>query len=112
MKLNLRILYLYLFSAVGLIVVIFASISMVRLALTTYVFPNIDSYEVYDMPQPSDSKVPTISKDEQIQRQKKETQRTHQRQLADALSALLVGLPLYLYHWQTIQKESVKGTLV
>jgi hypothetical protein len=39
-------------------------------------------------------------------RQDRETARNRQRELAGALAMLAVGLPVYLYHWKTIQHGS------
>jgi len=32
------------------------------------------------------------------------------RQLSTSLSMILVGVPLYLYHWKTIKKEAGQNT--
>jgi hypothetical protein len=110
MKLNLRILYLYLFSAVGLIIVIFGSINLVNLGLRTFVFPEVDNYEVYDVPKPVGDETMVINKEEQMARQRRDTVRNHQRQLVDAIATLVVGAPLYLYHWRTIQKDATQNS--
>lgn len=106
MKINLRLLYLYLFSAVGLFIVIFGSIQMVNLGLKTFVFKNADVYEIYPNSPKGDTEY--ISLSEQKERQSREVSRQRQRDLASAISAIAIGLPLYLYHWHTIQKESQK----
>lgn len=41
-------------------------------------------------------------------RQDKELSNQRQRQLSDSLSMIVIGAPLYLYHWKTIQKEGKK----
>ena len=106
MNINLRLLYLYLFSAVGLIIVIFGSIQLVNLGLKTFVFKQADVYEVY--PSPLKGEIEAISPEEQKARQARDLSRQRQRELAGAVSALAVGLPLYLYHWSVIQRESKK----
>lgn len=34
-----------------------------------------------------------------------ESKRQRQREVAGASAMLIAGIPLYLYHWKTIQKE-------
>lgn len=106
MNINLRLLYLYLFSAVGLIIVVFGSIQLVNLGLKTFVFKDADVYEIY--PAEVVKGEPIINIDEQRARQARETNRQRQRELASAFAAISIGLPLYTYHWTTIQKETKK----
>ncbi len=112
MKINIRLLYLYLFSFVGLLIIVFGSVNLVNLGLKTLVFPDIDSYEVYPVKitevegQPIEPSV-----EEQLASQKREISRQRQRQLVEAVSMITVGLPLYLYHWKTIQKENKNDTI-
>ena len=103
MKINLRLLYLYLFSAIGLIIVVFGSIQMVNLGLKAFVFKNADVYEIYPGPKGEGE---VVSLEEQKARQDREVSRQRQRELAGAISAITIGLPLYFYHWNTIQKEN------
>jgi hypothetical protein len=104
MKWSLRMLYLYLFSFVGLLIVVIGSIQMVNLGLKTFVFKDADKYEIY-----VDKVVPAAEResDEVIKtRQENETRRQRERELVNSLSMIVVGLPLYLYHCKTIQKGS------
>jgi len=104
MKLNIRILYLYLFSFVGLIIVVFGSITLVNLGLKTFIFKEADKYSVYyDETMPQEKQV--ISKEEQEKRQNEDLVRQRQRELSNAIAMIAVGTPLYLYHWKKIQKE-------
>ena len=104
MKLNIRIIYLYLFSFVGLLVVVFGSIQLVNLTLKVLVFNGADVYE-YSAPRPVGEKGGPDPVEEQ-KRMERETQRQRQRELSNAIAMIVVGLPLYLYHWKTIQKEN------
>lgn len=103
---NLRLLYLYLFSFVGLLIVIIGSIQTVNLALRMTLFKNVDTYEVYPMTDPNGKM--TETKEEAILRQTRETSRQRQREFISAFSMLAVGLPVYMYHWKLIKKESKK----
>ncbi|OGD81548.1 hypothetical protein A2572_04140 [Candidatus Collierbacteria bacterium RIFOXYD1_FULL_40_9] len=101
---NLRLLYLYLFSFVGLLIVVIGSIQMVDLGLKMTIFKGADTYEIY--PSPKIDGMEQESPDVPMERQKRETNRQRQRQMVSALSMLVVGTPLYLYHWKLIKKES------
>lgn len=103
MKINLRLLYLYLFSFVGLLIVVFGSISMVNLGLKAFVFKDADVYETY--PVMNEKGIAVNNPEEDKARQMRDVTRQRQRELAQSISMILVGLPLYLYHWKTIQKE-------
>lgn len=103
MSINLRLLYLYLFSFVGLLIVVIGSIQMVNLGLKMTVFKDADTYMVY--PQ-TDATGKEIESEADMQaRQQKETSNQRQRELANSLSMIVIGAPLYLYHWSMIQKE-------
>lgn len=103
---NLRLLYLYLFSFVGLLIVVFGSIQMVNLGLKTYFFKDVDTYEVYPTMDKDGKSMET--KEELVAKQARETTRQRQRELINSVSMLVVGTPLYLYHWKLIKRESKK----
>ncbi len=100
---KLRLLYLYLFSFVGLLIVVIGSIQMVNLGLKMTIFRDVDKYEIY--PSYSKDQVQTEPKEEIEARQNRETARQRQREFISAFSMLVVGVPLYLYHWGVIKKE-------
>lgn len=93
--------YLYLFAAIGLITIIVGSVRMVDLGLKTFVFKDTDKFEIYPSKLPDGQ--PELTVEEMQARQERETKRNRQRQLVEALSMLMVGVPVYLYHWKTIQ---------
>lgn len=105
MKFNIRIIYLYLFSFVGLLVVVIGSVRMVDLGLKIFVFKDADRYE-YSVPAPVGEKGEMM--DEQVMKDQamREQKRNRQREFSGAFAMIAVGLPLYLYHWKTIQKEN------
>ena len=107
MKFNLRLLYLYLFSFVGLLITIIGSIQIIDLGLKTYVF-KVSEYTYYAEPvlTPDGKSTSVISVDEQERRNQLEQDSQRKRQLSNSLSMILVGVPLYLYHWKTIKKEA------
>lgn len=107
MKINIRILYLYLLSFVGILIVVIGSVGLVNLGIKTFIFKDADRYEVYPASVPINKEgTPEISLEEQQKRQDRDLARQKQRDFAQSLSMLLVGIPLYAYHWKTIQKEN------
>lgn len=107
MQSNIRHFYLYLFSFVGLLIIVIGSVRMVDLGLKIFVFKEADRFE-YSYPTPIDEK--GTMPDEKIMREQaiREQSRNRQRELSGAFAMLAVGLPLYLYHWAMIQKENKK----
>jgi hypothetical protein len=78
---------------------------MVNLGLKTLVFKDIDKYEIYPTT-PVKGELPVEDPKLTQERQDRETNRQRQRDLVNSVSMIVVGLPLYMYHWKTIQKES------
>lgn len=107
MKFNLRLLYLYLFSFVGLLITVIGSIQIIDLGLKAYVF-KVSEYTYFAEPavSPDGKQVPGTSVEEQKRRNELEQANQRKRQLSNSLSMIMVGIPLYLYHWRTIKKES------
>jgi hypothetical protein len=112
MKFSIRLLYLYLFSAIGLFIFIIGCIRLIDLGLKIYVFHDADKYTL-TRPMVAPPEKGTLSPQE-AEEQFKEAQRTQdiennrnrQRETSGALAMILIGAPLYLYHWKTISKES------
>ena len=104
MKVNIRLIYLYLFSFVGLLVAVIGAVRLVDLALKVYVFEGADRYE-YIAPRIEGQE---IDRTEEKMVQERETERQRKRELSGSISMILVGAPLYLYHWRTIQRENKK----
>ena len=106
MKFNLRLLYLYLFSFVGLLITIIGSIQLLDLTLKTYVF-KVEEYSYYPSTPILDEKGKvTMSVQDQEEQQRKEATNQRKRQISNSLAMILIGAPVYLYHWKTIKKEA------
>lgn len=106
MKFSLRLLYLYLFSFVGLLITIIGSIQLIDLGLKTYVF-KVSEYGYYPMaPILDDKGKVTITIEEQKKQQEMDAANQRKRQISNSLAMILVGAPVYLYHWKTIKKEA------
>lgn len=137
-----RILYLYLFSLVGLIMLTIGSVQLVDLALKTYLFPGSDIYDAYyGRPlMPVKEGTETIAEKDFVEAMKtcqesceitdeqqtalalwledyntyeqeqgefpeKNARRERQRQASRALASIIIGAPLFLFHWRVIQKD-------
>ena len=106
MKFSLRLLYLYLFSFVGLLITVIGGIQLVDLGLKTYVFhvSEFSSFPMTPVTDPS-GKIMTSVADQQKQ-QEIEAANQRKRNLSNSLAMIAIGAPLYLYHWKTIKKEN------
>ncbi len=105
MKFSIRLLYLYLFSFIGLIIAVIGAIRIFELGLKVYVFKGADVYE-YSKPMPVIIEGEKVNIEEDKAIQERETKRQRQREISGALAMLFVGIPLYKYHWKLIKKES------
>jgi hypothetical protein len=125
----IRTIYLYLFALLGLVLLTIGSVRFVNMGLKAFVFTQAEQEEKYryDMPTPyplerlekvaTDEKL-TDAEREQIKQWLKEQKEAKEerakidyrlvRRHQDAsmnIALILVGFPLYLYHWRTIKKE-------
>jgi hypothetical protein len=107
----IRKIYLYLFSFIGLVLVVIGCVQLVNLGLNVYVFTAAD--QVYSYPTAAEpilkgvtSTVPTGPTDAQLAvYQNEQTRSAHERTAANAFAMIIVGVPLYLYHWRVIRKD-------
>lgn len=108
MKFSIKLLYLYLFSFIGLLITVIGAVQLVDLGIKVFVFKGADRYD-YSYPAkiagPDGKEIKQT--DEEIAEQKRmqltETTRQRQRQASTAVSMILVGFPLYLYHWRKLK---------
>lgn len=110
-NLTLRKSFLYIFATVGLVLSIIGAVSLLNLGLKTYILTKADNYcYSYAGPVVDKDGVTREPSQEETDRQTKqcEEQRTSQKQsqAANAIAMLLVGLPLYGYHWYRIRAEN------
>lgn len=112
MNINLRKIYLYIFSTVGLVLTIIGAVQLTDLALKIFVFKKADQVIFY--PRPKSIVIPeggvkdgTEQIDEAAQKKYDEDQRdsNRQREAANAIAFILIGAPVYLYHWRIVRKE-------
>ena len=110
---NIRSLYLYLFSFIGLLIAVIGTVQIVDLVLTVYVFDEADRYEYIVRPalEPGNTLDPEkeVEYQEELRAQnERDVLRQRQRRLSNAISMILVGVPLYLYHWRIISREAAR----
>lgn len=110
----IRTIYLYLFSLIGLILITTGLVRLVDLGLKTYVFKNADQVLMYpsypSVKMPSETNAPSAEDQAKLERdqlgfQKKQRQSDRERTAANSLAMIIVGLPLFIYHWKTVQKD-------
>lgn len=133
-----RTIYLYLFTIVGLALVVIGMVRFLDLGLKIFIFKQADAqqklqqqYCAYTAPVPltkAESAVnqastsTELTPDELIALKSfldsyKQCQNVdfltsqRQRDASTSLAMILVGLPLYLYHWRVIGKEIKKREL-
>lgn len=109
MKFSIRLLYLYLFSFIGLVVTVVGAIRLIQLGINVYIFDGADQYTYYPEALRDDQQGPVIDNEELKRRNETENKRQRQREVASSASMLIVGLPLYKYHWRLIKKENKKS---
>lgn len=109
-------IYLYLVSFVSLFMIVFSIAGMVNLALRTYIFTKADK-NYYGYPEPAcpepaptkttDSQVkPTcISQEEREKNDAENRSAQRQRDMVQYVSMLIVGVPLFAYHWLIIRRK-------
>ena len=105
MKFNIRSFYLYLFSFIGLLLIIIGSVQLSDLALKMFIFKNADMYENYPGTQvsPSGEKmVQEVDEQKVKEYQQRDLVRRREQQASIAISMMVVGVPTYIYHWKKV----------
>lgn len=105
----IRKIYLYTFSLIGLVLIVIGSVKLVDLGLKIYVFRGADEAVVW----PNPPTIPLAGEEgkrsipeEEERARRLENLRQRQRTASNSLALILVGLPLYLYHWRLIRRET------
>lgn len=131
----IRYIYLYLVAVIGLITFVMGAIGAVNIVLKNYVFQVNDFYYVPSAPimektgpcaqpyldptdtqkkrliSPSEAEIKACE-DRQTENDRKQQELNRKndigRDLSIAIAQLLIGLPLWLFHWSIIQNENRK----
>lgn len=127
-----RMIYLYLFAMIGLVLMTIGSVNFVNMGLKAFIFTKAEEQEKINYERPpgasfSVSKVEDIKEKENLsveekalinqwledyeawQERDEEVSYIVSRRHRDAsrnLALMLIGLPLYLYHWGLIKRET------
>ncbi len=128
----IRTIYLYLFALLGLVLLIIGGVRFVDMGLKAFVFTKAEEEQRLAYKQPSYIPYPVqqiekLQEEEGLSEEEKVTIRQwladykdweERRSQIDPVTArrhrdaslnlalILIGLPLYLYHWQIIKKET------
>lgn len=125
-----RIVYLYLMTAIGLIVFIIGSVTAINTALKAFVFTKADmNYNsmpnglYLEKPVSQVEAIKTCDKlteedkaniemwlndykaFQEMDKNQDPVKSTRQREASTAIAMILVGFPIYLIHWRIIKKE-------
>jgi hypothetical protein len=100
-------IYIYLFSAIGLVVFIIGSTQLINLGLKTWVFTKADLFYDYPLAPQTDKDSQSVEIDRQKleEYQKNTLASRRQQEASSALAMVIVGAPLFLYHWRLARKE-------
>ncbi len=109
----IRKIYLYLFSLIGLVLVVIGCVQLVNLGLKAFIFTSADQYYSYPIAAPvvpsdknASTTVPVQPTDAQMQTyQDQQTKSQRESAAAEALAMIIIGVPLYLYHWHVIKED-------
>lgn len=127
-KTILKLIYLYIFSIIGLVLLVIGSTGLINLGLKSYVFTAADR-DFYSRQPPVPVKLDRVEElsdaseltpEEQeafkvwlqeyenwdgLKEQENYQKSQNHRQAASNIAMILVGLPLYLYHWRRTRKD-------
>lgn len=129
MKNTVRTVYLYIFALLGLVLVIIGSVGLINMALKATIFTGADiDYYSSMPPQPYGfERVKAIENSSDFTEEEKAAARAwldeyaawnersdkfdyanaeRQRSAAQNIAMIIVGLPLYLFHWRIIRREN------
>lgn len=130
-KALIRTIYLYLFALLGLVLLVIGSVGFVNMGLKAYVFTQADEQQrlweggprepVFaagrvgegELTAEDEAAVKRWLQDYQAWKEKSEkvdvVVAQRHRDAAMNLALILVGLPLYWYHWRVIRKDKLKA---
>ncbi len=101
-------IYIYLFSAIGLILVVIGGVQIINLGLKMFIFTKADVYIDYPRPvvieEGEKVEKEEIDPEELEEYQKENLISRRQRQASNAIAMIIIGSPLFLYHWGLAKK--------
>lgn len=102
---------MYVFAFIGLVLITIGCVRLVGLGLKTYIFKEADIYYNYPMaklapaPEAGTTTVREPSEEEVKAFEEKQRRSNRQREAAESIAFILVGVPLYFYHWRVIKRD-------
>lgn len=129
----IRTIYLYLFATIGLVLIVIGSVNFINMGLKATIFKQADIEEslrmgeIYPPPLEVERIKKAANEDGELTAEERATLKTfikeyeqrqaklgkidylaakRQRDASINLSLLLVGMPLYLYHWRIVKREN------
>lgn len=111
----IKVFYFYMVSIIALFMVIFSLADMVNIALRTYVFTKADSSYYPYVPEmlcpvtstPTVKGGPCVTREEQDKINAESRSAQRQRDLVRDISFLIVGIPLFSYHWIIVRRKDI-----
>jgi hypothetical protein len=119
----IKTIYFYLVCFVALMTVVFSAADLINIALKTWIFTKADSTDYYYAPAMvcptpvdkslSDTTTAQIKADcERQQKTNEELSKNNriaqkQSNVVRDISLIVVGIPLFLYHWQIVRKKNI-----
>ncbi|MDD5606631.1 MAG: hypothetical protein PHN37_02090 [Candidatus Pacebacteria bacterium] len=128
----IRTIYLYIFTLLGLVLLIIGGVRFINMGLKAFVFTRAEDEQrlmysqFYNIPYPIE-RVEKLQEEEFLSEEEKDIIKQWLKDYADwkekesqidpvttrrhneaslSFSLILIGLPLYLYHWRIIKKET------
>lgn len=132
MKRNwIRTIYLYMLALLGVVLLTIGGVRLMDMALKAFIFTEADHAQSIAMRQPPIpyglERIEELGADESLSDREREVIRSwledyerweaeseavdpmtssRQRTASSSLAMILIGLPLYLYHWRLIRREN------
>ncbi|MCR4324310.1 MAG: hypothetical protein NUV69_01335 [Candidatus Curtissbacteria bacterium] len=109
----IRTLYLYGFSLVGLVLIVIGTVRLIDLGLKTYLFKQADTFVAYPAYPPEkvgeDSREMTEEERVKLKREQEEAEIKNaksrkQATASSSIAMIIVGAPLFAYHWRLARK--------
>jgi len=109
----IRKFYLYIVVLIGIVLVVIGSVRLVDIGLKTYIFTRAEQWPVsparriVSLTEENGQEVnyQEPSPEEQAEYTRAQSITRRQGEAAGSLAMIIVGLPLYLYHWSILKKE-------
>jgi hypothetical protein len=112
-------IYLYLVSFVALMMLVISTADIINIGLKTFVFKNADNYRfgakvACDFPREpgQEGGASALSPEECVERTKNQEENERLNRISDRerslvrdISFIIVGLPLFYFHWRVVRKK-------